>query len=137
MSNPFELAFQIDRLMRRIQAGLHPQAMEFDVERVGPFGGMVIMALNEHQPVSVLALGHALGRDKAQMTRTIQMLERKEMVVRETSESDGRVSLIRLTDKGAAFAVEIQRVLTTVLDDVLQPLSNQNRTQFEAALKSL
>ena len=137
MSATFELAFQIDRLMRRIQAGLHPQAVEFDVERVGPFGGMVVMALNEHQPISVLALGNALGRDKAQMTRTIQLLERKEMVVRQTSETDGRVSLIRLTDKGNAFAIEIQRVLTSVLDDVLQPLSQEDRAQFEATLKSL
>ncbi|MEO1058707.1 MAG: hypothetical protein AAFY28_17520, partial [Actinomycetota bacterium] len=34
-----------DRFMRRLHGGLHARAPEFDTERVGPGGGMILMTL--------------------------------------------------------------------------------------------
>ena len=47
MTSSIELALQIDRLMRRIHAELHPRANDFDHEGVGPIGGMLLLTIGE------------------------------------------------------------------------------------------
>ena len=49
--DPFELAVQVDRLMRRMNAGIEARAPLFDTDRVGPIGGMILLTIAEVQPV--------------------------------------------------------------------------------------
>lgn len=137
MPDRHELAYLVDRFMRRMEAGVHTRALKFDEERVGPFGGMVLMAVADAQPVSIHALTLQLARDKAQMTRTIQRLEAKGFVNREASAEDGRVSILRLSDKGEALVITIKANVAEVLDDLLDPLSPDERAAFQEMLKRI
>lgn len=135
MPDRHELAYLVDRFMRRMEAGVHARAQTFDAERVGPFGGMVLMAVADAEPVSIHALTLQLARDKAQMTRTIQRLEAKGFVAREASAEDGRVSILRLSAKGEALVMTIKANVAEVLDDLLDPLSPDERAAFQEMLK--
>ena len=75
-----------------------------------------------------------MARDKAQMTRLVQMLERKGFLARETSASDARVSLVSLTAKGEAFVTAIKSTIDEVLDEVLGKVSEDERVQLTAIL---
>ncbi len=133
-SDPYELAYQIDRLMRRMNAGLEARAPLFDTERIGPIGGMVLLTLAEIQPVPMQRIVEVMARDKAQISRTLAMLERRELVAKSANKEDARSSLLSLTDKGAGFVEHIKATLDTVLSGILEPLSAEEQTQLLALL---
>ena len=124
-------------MMRRIHAGLHPRALAMDAEGVGPLGGMVLMAVADEGSVSIAALTADMGRDKSQMTRLVQMLEGKGLIVRAADPTDRRVSVLSLTPEGRDFVQRIEVVLSETLDDVLAPLSAEERTQFARLVAKL
>ena len=86
---------QIDRLMRRFHSGLHPRAVRIDDEKIGPIGGMILFVIAETSPTSALAISSILGRDKAQISRVVSLLERKGMIEKSTAKADARMSELR------------------------------------------
>ncbi|MEO1731082.1 MAG: winged helix DNA-binding protein [Pseudomonadota bacterium] len=136
-NDPYELAYQIDRLMRRMNAGLERRAPRFDPERVGPIGGMILLTIAELQPVAMQHVADVMARDKAQLSRSISVLERHALLHRSAHESDKRSSLLSLTEKGADFVDGLKGSLTDVLGDVLGPLTGTEREQLLGLLKKL
>lgn len=126
----FELAFQIDRLMRRLNARVHEQAPIFDSDRIGPIGGMVLMTLSEVQPAPMQQITKMMGRDKAQLSRLFSNLERRELVFRSANSGDKRSTLLSLTPKGEAFVVAIKQVVGEAIDELLAPLSAGERAEM-------
>lgn len=137
MGEPYEVAYLVDRFMRRIAAGLHMKAVEVDTERVGPFGGMILLTLSDIEPAAIHALVDSMGRDKSQMTRAIQTLERKGMIERQVSREDGRVVMLELSDRGHDFVREIKRLLTDVIDGILAPTTTAERAQLLDVLRKI
>ena len=123
--------------MRRIEAGVHVRAKLVDVDRVGPLGGMALLTLQEMEPVAIQKLVVELRRDKSQMTRIIQMLEAKGHVERQPCPKDGRVSILKLTQKGTAFVGELNLIMSEVIEEVLVPLEPAEREMFTSMLKKL
>lgn len=132
-----EIARSLDRLLRRLQAGLNQQSAEFDTYQVGPGGGMVLMAIADLQPVKAFDLVEALKRDKSQMTRTIKALENKGLVTRTTSPKDARVSILSLTQAGSDFVLKIEQAVAFTLDPILAPLSSDEKKTFCQLLAKL
>ena len=135
--DPYELAYQIDRLMRRMNAGITARAPRFDPDRIGPIGGMILLTLADLEPVTMQRVADMMARDKAQLSRTISVLERRGLIERSAHGSDKRSSLLSLTSSGAKFVETIKHSLTDVLDDVLAPLSEPERRQLLALLEKL
>ena len=135
--DPYELAFQVDRLMRRMNAGIEARAPDFDTERVGPIGGMTLLSIAEVQPVPMQTIAQMMGRDKGQLSRSISMMERRGLVSREPNEADQRSTLLRLTDKGEDLVGSIKAALDEVLGELLEPLETGERTELLRILKKL
>ncbi len=95
------------------------------------------MTIQDEQPVSVLNLGKRLARDKAQMTRHIQMLERKGLVSRETSNEDRRVALISLTQRGEGLVGAFQTALSEVVEDLLSDVDESERAQLADTIRKM
>ena len=95
------------------------------------------MAVADEGSVSIAALTADMGRDKSQMTRLVQMLEGKGLIVRAADPTDRRVSVLSLTPEGRDFVQRIEVVLSETLDDVLAPLSAEERTQFARLVAKL
>lgn len=134
LSDSHKLALDIDRFMRRFHSQTHPKALAADQENVGPLGGMVLITIAEMQPVATQDLTRQLNRDKAQMTRILQSLERKGMLSRAPSSTDGRVTMLTLTGKGIAAVADFQRVMAEVVDDLLGGISASEKAQLSRTL---
>lgn len=132
-----EFAHLIDRLMRRIQTSLNHNAASFDRHGVGPGGGILLLTLAEIEPARVQELVAAMARDKSQMTRAVQALERKGLVMRQAAPEDARVSLLSLTQEGHRTVTELQEAVAGALAPILKPLSTAERDQLRALLKRL
>lgn len=129
------LALNIDRLMRRIHAELQPRASDFDHHQVGPLGGMLLLTVGECEPVDIQSVVDALGRDKSQISRLIQRFERKGLLIRERSVSDGRVSVLSLTATGREQLERIKDVLNVVVGGLFTALSRKEQVIFAEMLE--
>lgn len=137
LADTLTLAVHLDRLMRRIHADLHPKAMRLDNANVGPLGGMVLMTIEENAPISVQDLAKQLARDKGQMTRFVQSLERKALLVRMECPEDRRVSLIRLTTEGETLVKAFRNALAEVVDRMLVDVGPEEQAQLLTILQKL
>ena len=137
MANSYEIAKNMDRLMRRIDAAIHKRAVVLDTDKVGQLGGLVLLAIAELHPVTMQDLVRHVGRDKSQMTRLVQMMEMKGVIARTPSPTDGRVTLLHPTEKGCAFVSTIRALMSEVIDEVLAPLPAKARAALERILRDL
>lgn len=137
MRDPYEIAYLVDRFMRRISANLHEKALAIDTDRIGPFGGMILLTLSDIEPAPMHKLVEQMGRDKSQMTRAVRSLEEKGMIERHGCPEDGRVSLLQLTKKGRTFVIEIKKVLSQVIDEILAPASSAERRNLVEVLRKI
>ena len=132
-----EIARLIDRLMRRINAGLNADAPQFDRHRLGPGGGIALLSLAEIEPARSQDLVHRMARDKSQMARTLQSLEKKGLIVRAPDPDDARAALLSLTEEGRRTVRELENAVAHVLEGVLAPFSPEERAAFKALLDRL
>ena len=129
-----EIARLVDRLMRRIHAALNAKSGEFDHHRVGPQGGILLITLGEIEPAPIQELVRRLARDKSQITRNVQSLERRGLIERRPDPGDARVSILALTAEGRKTVGELEVAIAEVLDDILSPLTAPDRHALKALL---
>ncbi len=129
------LAIVLDRFVRRIHVGLQQRAPQFDTERIGPNGALILLTLAETGRLPLHALTRRLARDKSQMARAVRSLERKGLLSSEGSPDDQRVNLISLTAAGQAVVETHRTVIAETIDAVLSPLPDEDRRALEALLK--
>ncbi|MEM1081417.1 MAG: MarR family transcriptional regulator [Pseudomonadota bacterium] len=132
-----EIARLIDRLMRRIHSKLNAASSTFDHHQLGPAGGMLLLSVAEHAPLQAQQLAELLARDKAQIARAVQSLERKGLVTREDNPDDGRAKLLRLTQEGQRTVDVLEQAVAEALQDILSPLSSANHRQLKDLLRKL
>ncbi|MEM9434667.1 MAG: MarR family transcriptional regulator [Pseudomonadota bacterium] len=130
-----EIGKLVDRFMRHIHCELGRKAPTFDTEKVGPAGGLVLMTLADLEPVAIHELVRTIARDKAQITRLLQSLEKKGLIEKSPSRDDGRVSVLQLTPKGEDTVARLRFVVAETIDSLLDPLSAQERGTLKSLLK--
>jgi DNA-binding MarR family transcriptional regulator len=129
-----DIALLVDRLMRRMHAGVHEKAVVVDTDRIGPVGGMVLFALAEIEPAPIQTLGRMVARDKSQMTRLVNMLEQKGLLTSTVSDEDARIRLIALSPKGRRSVATLLGVVSDVLDTTLSKLDGHERATLRNLL---
>lgn len=130
-------AIDVDRFTRLLHISTRPKAQVIDTARIGPYGAMVLMTIADNEPLPVLELAKHLERDKAQMTRSVQLLERNGLAKRTPSTEDGRVSLIQLTEAGHALALAFRELVAEVLEEKCSGLDTAELEQFSRTLRKI
>lgn len=130
-----EVGQLVDRFMRHIHADLGRKAQTFDTEKVGPAGGMVLMALADQEPIAIHELVRIIARDKAQVTRLLHSLGTKGLIEKSQSPVDGRVCVLQLTPKGRDTVTRLRYAVAETIDGLLDPLNGQERDTLKVLLK--
>ncbi|MEM7271987.1 MAG: MarR family transcriptional regulator [Actinomycetota bacterium] len=131
------LALDLDRLMRLLHCSTRHRAEVVDRARIGPFGAMALLTIADREPVPVQALAGHLARDKAQITRTVKLLEETGLIRRSRSSTDGRVWLISLTEDGREHVAGFRQLLADVVTGLTGGLDEGERRQFSAVLAKM
>ena len=96
-----------------------------------------IEALGEGGKMNMKALSQRLGVTTGTTTVTVDRLERKEYAIREPIKEDRRVYLISLTPKGKQAYDEHHQYHTSLSDQILAALSEEEAGQLLALLKKI
>lgn len=128
-------------LIRRLQQQsnqvfqMQTSAAGFDFTSV-QFAALDAIAQQPHIDQATLAV--AIGFDRATIGGVIDRMESKGLVQRTISQLDRRAKLLNLTAKGQQLLDASRPVVEALQQDILQPLSPTERTQFlELARKAL
>lgn len=97
----------------------------------------LLAALDEYGPSSQADLGRRTGVDRSDVVAAVNELAAKNLVERSPDPSDRRRNVITLTPDGSRHLTELDDVLAGIQDDLLGPLSQDERTQLTALLTRL
>lgn len=136
-TDSYRLARALDRVVRRLNGMMGQVMPTIDTNRVGPLGSMVMLAISDMQSSSIQELCTQFRRDNSQMTRLLRDLEGKGLIQRQISPDDRRVSLVSLTDAGAAFVAISRASMSDVVDELARQLSARERQDLIVLLERL
>ncbi|WP_422842794.1 MarR family winged helix-turn-helix transcriptional regulator [Acidovorax sp. M2(2025)] len=112
-------------LMRRVMSSIRTQAdAQLAAHDLTYAQWLPLFKLSLHESATVAALARDLETDPASMTRSLDRVEAKGLVVRERSTVDRRVVQLRLTPEGQRVAALVPPVLADVLNGHLSDFSH-------------
>jgi MarR family transcriptional regulator, transcriptional regulator for hemolysin len=134
---PPELGDRLGWLLARAghQVGMQLVAALADVG-VNP-RELSVLAAAAPQPRPQLGLAIAVGLDKTTMVATVDALERRGLVRRESHPDDRRIRLVTVTAEGRRVAARGTRIAAEVEERVLSALPARERERLVPLLRSL
>lgn len=118
-------------LMRLVHSGRSHMAHAGGIE---PGGKFVLGLLMEHGPLRSTALAELAYVDTSLVSRQVHSLTAKGFLERIPDPTDGRASLLRITDSGRQFHDSQIEMQCTFFDRVFRDWSDHDRETLEALL---
>ena len=97
----------------------------------------VLSVLGEGRALSQVEMGERLGIDRNTIVLLLDDLEGRGLVTRRRDPSDRRAHLVSLTDRGQETLNEMVGLARRTNDEVLSPLSREERAQLHTLLSRL
>ena len=97
----------------------------------------IIYEIAERQTCMATDLVRALGLDAGYLSRTLQALQRRQIVARKPSQADGRVTTLALTAKGRAAFAELDSRSRREVAGLLGRLESADRTAVVNAMHTI
>jgi DNA-binding MarR family transcriptional regulator/ribosomal protein S18 acetylase RimI-like enzyme len=117
------------------QAGLiEPKHLHTDVSLPE---ARIIYELAQREPCSPTDLSRDLAIDAGQLSRTLQALQRRQLVSRKVSTADKRQVEIALSAKGRATFKELDKRSQVFASDTLEQLPAERRAKLVAAMSQI
>ena len=98
---------------------------------------MLIDLLWNHGAMSQQQLADLMKKDKNSVTQLVDAIERKGFVVRQQNAQDRRSNTIVLTEKAMGLRDEAKQKGITILDEMLEGISEEELHSFLATLQKL
>jgi MarR family 2-MHQ and catechol resistance regulon transcriptional repressor len=97
----------------------------------------VLSVLRARGPLRPDAIGKKVLLTSGSVTSALDRLEREKLTERRTDPSDGRASLVFLTDRGAALARQANDKHTVSMEGIFSVLNEKERNDLRRLLKKL
>ncbi len=128
------IGFQLSRTTRKISQLL---ASRFETFGITPEQYSVLQRLAEQDGVTQKELATRAEKDQTNVTRILDQLERKGLIVRKPNEGDRRSFLVHGTEKGRRLAAELAPVERKTIDGLLDGLPDDRVAALREALAHL
>ena len=97
----------------------------------------IIYEIAQHESCTATDLVRTLGLDAGFLSRTLQGLQRRQIVTRKPSKADGRINEIALTTKGRAAFADLERRSRDEVGALLAALDDRERAAIVNAMATI
>ena len=97
----------------------------------------ILGVLKDSPPLSQIALGTAMGIDKATIVKLIDDLEAKKLVLRHAHPEDRRINQVQITARGKTIFAQAILLARKVEDDFLEHLSPEEQQMLREVMPKL
>ncbi len=115
-----------------VQKAFHENGIDLSKEQ---WSVLKRLHVNDGQPQNDLAF--ITHRDKTSMTRLVNTMETKELVIRKSDENDMRINRIFLTDYGKEIIQKVQPIMYNLIPAVQESLNEDEIETLITALKKV
>lgn len=122
--------FEISRYWHKIAADEMAQ-----YELKGPSATYLTTLYRHGEGLTAAKLGQLCGRDKADVSRALAVMEKKGLVTRQAVHENAYRARLKLTDSGKTAAEQICRRAALAVEQAGKDLSPETRAQFYEALE--
>ena len=131
------LGFLLAKASQRWNELLYERFVAAGYPDVRPSYGSILVALFEEDGLRMGELAARARLSKQTMTTMVRLLERDGLVERRADPSDGRASLVFLTERARSFQPVAEAALAELDRLVVRTLSARDRDEVVAALRML
>ena len=131
-----EIAVELNLTSCKLKHFIASRLKQADVP-LTPEQFMLIDLLWNHGEMSQQQLADLMKKDKNSVTQLIDAIERKGFVVRQQNAQDRRSNTIVLTEKAMGLRDEAKQKGITILDEMLEGISEEELHSFLATLQKL
>jgi DNA-binding MarR family transcriptional regulator len=127
---------QTDALLREV-ANLYTQAQRDTVaccDVKSQTQCMVITELGRNGTLTLIELANRLGFEKSWMSRVVTQLVEDNLIAKSPNEEDGRSFLLQLTDRGQARFEQLNYVLNSHVDRIMDYVPVEQHESVQQAL---
>ncbi|HEY2357317.1 MAG TPA: GNAT family N-acetyltransferase [Phenylobacterium sp.] len=96
--------------------------------------GRVLYEIAKAEGIAAKAIGEVTGLDAGYLSRIVARLERDGVVARERSASDGRSTVLRLTDRGSEVFPPFDQRSAALVEGMIGGLSSEDRRRLIDAM---
>ncbi|MBI1879219.1 MAG: MarR family transcriptional regulator [Chloroflexi bacterium] len=97
----------------------------------------VIYELAHHEKTTATELGHELGLDAGHLSRILQGFKKRDLIDKQPSETDGRQSLLRLTESGEEAFATLNARSHNEIEAMLNMLSPEAQNRLVEAMRTI
>jgi DNA-binding MarR family transcriptional regulator len=131
------LGFLLAKASQRWNELLYERFVAAGYPDIRPSYGSILLPLFEEDGLRMGRLADRARLSKQTMTTMVRLLERDGLVARRADPSDGRASLVFLTERARSFRPVAEATLTELDRIVVGTLSTRGRDEVQAALRVL
>jgi DNA-binding MarR family transcriptional regulator len=131
------LGFLLAKASQRWNELLYERFVAAGFPDVRPSYGSILLPLFEEDGLRMGELAARARLSKQTMTTMVRLLERDGLVERRADPSDGRASLVFLTERARSFRPVAEATLGELDRLVVETLSTRGRDEVKAALRML
>ncbi|MDP6457570.1 MAG: MarR family winged helix-turn-helix transcriptional regulator [Candidatus Marinimicrobia bacterium] len=117
---------------RRLKANAEAREINMSLDQ-----WMVMIHLWKKDGIPQNQLCHDTMKSKGSITRLIDTLEKKNFVVRVTSEVDSRVKLVYLTHEGKRFSNDMIEVMLATRDEAVDGINDTDISTTKRVLRNI
>ena len=108
-----------------------------DIRGLAPSHGAILSTLYAHGPVSMQELAKRIDRDKSTVTALVRKLAESGYVEKAKGIADGRVTVVRLTDKGMALKPDFDQISKRLIARAYRGLSRREQEHLVRTLEKM
>lgn len=98
---------------------------------------VLLKIMDEHKKISQVELAHVANKDTASITRTLDLLQKKNLIQRIDDEHDRRKYLVSLTAEGIAFVSRYLPFVNRIRGQIVEGLSPEEIKTLKAILEKI
>lgn len=129
-----EISFDVNTTAKKMHLFLMRSIANYDVT---PEQWSVLEGIEANEPISQKEIALWTKKDTPTVNRIVDVLLRKELILREISTEDRRISLLSLTDKGRKETTELRDIVEASCEKMFAGVTRADLEQFTAILKNI
>jgi len=127
MRNAFDKIYNVVFLLKKnVTTHIDIQSLAITPMHFG-----VIRTVRKHQPCTLNILAELMDRDKAQVTRLVNVLEEQSMILRAPNPDDKRSQLLQLRSKGEDVFSKLDEIGVNVTQKMFKGISESDQALYE------
>ena len=126
--------FLMGRIREEADRYLRTEMEKIGLSRLAPSHGDVLANLFKYRELSMARLAELVHRDPSTVTALVNKLRQRGFVRTRKDETDSRITLVNLTEKGFALEPAFQAISQTLCEMEYRGMSQDERQQFKQLL---